>query len=430
MPIAPITFLQTSEFTGRFELHTGMYDQQKLTDYIQRYEQQYLIELFGAKMYDEFMNDYFPPNLMFWSPNFQFMFDPFHLDSNVGGNHLISIGIRDMLKGFIYWEYMKDTINQMTPIGNVIPQNQNSRVNSTIYSSMWSRYNESIKTFRAIQMYIVLNRPIADGQVTTNGIQFTSGSLYYSMLYQTINFNSIQYDSATALTIQNAGTGYTSQQNVLCNPSGVGVIVDVVANQSGNVTSVTIVNGGENLSVGDTLTLLQGNGNCVLQVAAIDNIIDVNPNGSGMVVDVTAYGIGGVKTTTLLTGGTGYQDGTAIATIGGTGQQLEIDVTTDGNGVVTDITMSGTCGYGYTIGDVITIDDGNGDATFEVDTLWNGEIQSISYDRITQSGHGYSTGDTLVIDGGDQHAIITCGYVGKGSATNWNGRDKQMAYWI
>jgi len=430
MPFSPFTFLQPSDFTGRFELHTGMYDQQKLIDYIDRYEQRYLIELFGAKMYDEFMNDYFPPLFAFWSPNFQFMFDPFHLDSNIGGNHLISIGIRDMLKGFIYWEYMKDTINQMTPIGNVIPQNQNSRVNSTIYSSMWSRYNESIKTFRAIQSYLILNKPIPDGQVTTNGIQFTIGSLYYSMQYQTINFNSIKYDSATAFTIQNAGTGYTTQQNVLCNPSGFGVVVDIVDDGNGGVQSITIVDGGENLILNNTLTIPVGNGDCVIEVIAIDNIIDVNPNGSGMVVDVTAYGIGGVNATTLLTGGTGYVDGTAIATIGGTGSQLECDVVTDGNGAVVSVTMSGTCGSGFTIGDVITIDAGNQDATFSVDTLWNGEIQSISFASDVDGGHGYSSGDTLVIDGGDQHAIITCGYVGKGSGSNWNGRDKQMAYWI
>lgn len=423
-------FLTPNDFTGRFELHTGMFDQPKLVDYIQRYESHYLIQLLGANMYDQLQSDYDPFTSSFWSPNFEFLANPFHVDVNNGfGETIISDGMKTMLLGFIYWEYIKDTINQMTPIGNVIPQNQNSTPNSTIYSSMWSRYNEAIKTFRAIQRWLILHRPLTIGQATANGIQFTIGSLYYSQQYQTINFDSIQYNSATSFMVQTAGTGYTSQSNVVCNPSVAGVIVNVVANGSGNVTSVSIVNGGSGLAVNDTLTIPTGNGNCVIKVLAITNNIVVNPIGSGMVVDVVAKGINGVKLFTINTFGTGYTNSNLVATTGGSGSGCKVKVTTNGSGVVTSIDIVKT-GQGYTIGNQLTISAGNNDAKFTINSMWNGEIESISWDSTTQGGSNYSIGDTLVINGGDQHAVITLGYVGIGDAKNWNGRDKQTSYWL
>jgi hypothetical protein len=420
-------FLTPNDFTGRFELHTGMFDQPKLVDYIQRYESHYLIQLLGANMYDQLQSDYDPLTSSFWSPNFEFLANPFHVDVNNGfGETIISDGMKTMLLGFIYWEYIKDTINQMTPIGNVIPQNQNSTPNSTIYSSMWSRYNESIKTFRAIQRWLILNRPLEIGQATANGIQFSVGSLYLSQLYQTINFDSIQYNSATSFMVQTAGTGYTSLSNVVLVS---GVIVNVVANGSGNVTSVSIVNGGSGLAVNQTLTIPTGNGNCVIKVLTIDNIVVVNPNGSGMEVIVGAKGINGVKLFTINTFGTGYTNATQVLTTGGSGNGCKVNVTTNGSGVVTSIVIAKT-GQGFTIGDQLTISAGNNDAKFTINSMWNGEIESISFDSTTQGGSGYSIGDTLLIDGGDEHGVITLGYVGIGDAKNWNGRDKQTSYWI
>ena len=45
-------FLTPSNFVGKFELHKGMYSQPNLVDYIDRYERKYLIDLFGAKLFD------------------------------------------------------------------------------------------------------------------------------------------------------------------------------------------------------------------------------------------------------------------------------------------------------------------------------------------------------------------------------------------
>ena len=138
---------------GKFELHTGMYAQASIQDYIDRYEKKYLIMLLGVTLYDEFEADLVvgggsvPTEARFLK-----IFNSFGMD-NFGGV-LYSEGILEMLKGFIYFEYVKDLTNQMTPNGNVIPVGENSQNGTTLYSMMYARYNESCLTYKVIQHFI------------------------------------------------------------------------------------------------------------------------------------------------------------------------------------------------------------------------------------------------------------------------------------
>ena len=61
-----------------------------------------------------------------------------------------------MLVGFIYFEYMKDSITQTTPIGVVKQSTENSTPISA-HTPIYLRYNESVKNYRAIQDYIMQN---------------------------------------------------------------------------------------------------------------------------------------------------------------------------------------------------------------------------------------------------------------------------------
>lgn len=143
-------FVAVSDFTGKFELHTGMYDQDKIQAYIDKYEKRYLVELLGKDLYDEFIADLVggvPQD-----PRFLTIFEPLEEDYN--WTIIYSDGMVEMLKGFIYFEYAKDLINQMTPMGNVLPQGENSTLNSTLYTMMYTRYNDACKTYKAIQEYI------------------------------------------------------------------------------------------------------------------------------------------------------------------------------------------------------------------------------------------------------------------------------------
>ena len=141
-------FITIADFSsGKYELHTGMYDVTRLQAYIDKYESLYLINLLGADLYADFI-----ANLA--DPKYVKIYDPFNQDHN--WCIMISEGMKVMLLGFVYFEYLKDLTNQITPNGNVRPIGENSADVSTLYTMMYTRYNESIKTYTAIQYYICL----------------------------------------------------------------------------------------------------------------------------------------------------------------------------------------------------------------------------------------------------------------------------------
>ncbi len=238
--------LDLDDFTGKYELHTGMYDQAKLLEYIQIYEEQYLIDLFGAALYDEFIldldNNNYPE-----SPNFQKVFDPFHLDNTSNGfltsyntynNVIISKGILEMLKGFIYFEYVKDTANQITSQGQKIPQGENSLTATTLYNMMYTRYWEALKTYRAIQWYIYRNQDLPIGSVLE-------------------------------LQIMNSGANYPGDDMVpALFGTGTGLIIayKVVA---GLVDEVEVSEGGINYLANDVVEIPDGDPNAIIRVVSV-----------------------------------------------------------------------------------------------------------------------------------------------------------------
>jgi hypothetical protein len=237
--------LDLDDFTGKYELHTGMYDQAKLLEYIQIYEEQYLIDLFGATLYDEFIldldNNNYPE-----SPNFQKVFDPFHLDNTSNGfltsyntynSVIVSKGILDMLKGFIYFEYVKDTANQITSQGQKIPQGENSLTATTLYNMMYTRYWEALKTYRAIQWYIYRYQ-LQAGQV-----------LNYAVLNIGNNYNDGIY-------FPTGGTGTGFKLNCFFSPTG-------------SIGDIAVLDQGVNYSSGDEVTLIGGNNSAKLLIVHV-----------------------------------------------------------------------------------------------------------------------------------------------------------------
>lgn len=422
-------FLTPNDFTGKFELHRGMYDQQKLVDYIARYEKRYLIDLLGAEYYDQFVSDLAGDPMVPQSPNFLFIFNPFHVDRTLC-NTLISDGIVDMLKGFIYFEYTKDLTNQMTPFGGVIQKAENSTIASTIYSMMYNRYNESIRTFRAIQQWVALERPFDVGQSVRCNI-VNAGSTYTNETnVQTIGEIVTPIGGVQTFSITNNGTGYTTQMNVSCSGgSGSGLIVDVWDNGMGNIVLIQIVNAGVGYQIGDVITIDGGGNDATIDVLTITSTTTEIANGNGWVVDVEANGIDGVGEFTLTNAGTGYTQLNGVLTTGGSGFGCVVSINVDSLGAITDVFIEET-GVNFTIGDVLTIQSGNNDATIEITTTTNGEVTNVIWNPTTMGGVNYQIGDHVFIDGGDGLAELEITYIGIGDGSLWNGQKKEFAYWI
>jgi hypothetical protein len=144
-----------------------------------------------------------------------------------------------MLKGFIYFEYVKDLSNQITPIGLVKPDNENSTVANTLFSMMYTRYNEAIRSYNSIRDFIRYTTAPPLGQAVT--LNLTSG-----------------------------GTGYVNQTNVsLTGGTGTGLKVDIIEDGSGVVDEVTITQTGTGYTIGDTFTLPGGNNDATIELTYV-----------------------------------------------------------------------------------------------------------------------------------------------------------------
>lgn len=136
---------------GKFELHHGMYEQAKIQAYIDKYERQYLVKLLGVELFNEFVADLVagvPQSAIYTK-----IYEPFEYD-NVDCYIHISEGMIDMIKGFVYYQYLKDLTNTVAVSGNVRQAGENSENVSTLNSMIYTRYNDSVRTFKAIQYYI------------------------------------------------------------------------------------------------------------------------------------------------------------------------------------------------------------------------------------------------------------------------------------
>lgn len=407
------------DFTGKYELHTGIYDQAKITDYIAKYEPRYMRELLGAQMYADFVSDLDQQSNEPKSPNFQTLYNPFAVDVTLY-RILESEGIKTMLIGFIYFEYIKDTNNTITPFGNTVSRSELSKLATSLQSLMYNRYNESVRTFMAIREYIVLNwnnfplGQAVDVQITTQGLGYVSALNEIPVPLSGI---------VTALNITTAGTGYATNTGVATSGgSGTGLTIDYTDNGSGGVLSVTIDNYGSGYKAGDVVTILDGNDDATLTITSASQII----TGTGIKINFTALPIGEVLTTTLLTAGTGYTTATQVPTTGGSGNGCLVNIQDDGAGGVLSITIA-VGGAGYLVGETLTIDAGGQDATFMVANIHDGEVDAIT---IVDAGSGYNIGDEFLIQGGNNTAVFELSYVGIGDIKLYNGREKLYNYWI
>ena len=139
---------------GKFELHSGMYETETIQAYIDKYERRYLIDLLGVDLFTLFVADlvtFIPQDAIYLA-----IFNSFEYDKSSCGI-VRSEGMIEMLKGFIYFKYLADLTSVVGVTGVVKPKGENSEMGSDLNQVIYTRYNESIKTFQAIQSLICDN---------------------------------------------------------------------------------------------------------------------------------------------------------------------------------------------------------------------------------------------------------------------------------
>lgn len=144
--------IQTSDFTGKYSIAQNSFT--PLQSYINKYEKEYLVDLLGVELYDLFAADvtsYAPV-----TPIYQSIYNPFKQDYNKC--IVYSVGMKEMLLGFIYFEYMRDQKIKNTITGAVVNANENARESGFSEFNLFSKYNEGIHTYEAIQWFINENK--------------------------------------------------------------------------------------------------------------------------------------------------------------------------------------------------------------------------------------------------------------------------------
>ena len=147
------SIVQISDFKGFHKLTVTSYNDYLIQSYIDRYEDDYLNKLLGCDLKDLLIADLIggvPTN-----PDYLAWFNPFceEVVSCYNKCTLESKGLKDMLKGFIYYHYTRDNVNiqHATGVSKVQSEISNKLDNINLERTAEIRYNESVGSYKAIK---------------------------------------------------------------------------------------------------------------------------------------------------------------------------------------------------------------------------------------------------------------------------------------
>lgn len=128
----------------------------------------------------------------------------------------------------------------------------------------------------------------------------------------------------------------------------------------------------------------------VLGTTNVNNSATYFSNFNGVDLEYATIAVPGpAANLSLVNGGTGYSSGTSVATTGGAGSGLSVNIVANASGVVTSATVSSN-GNAYLAGDLVTVAGGNVNCKLRVTNVQNsnGEIKITEYDatNFTVSG--------------------------------------------
>lgn len=139
--------------TGKSKVNYNTYQESDFEAYIDRYEREYLIELLGVTEYNSFIADL--TGGVPTSSQYLTIFNP--LATEINDMNIVTDGIKEMLKGFVYFHWVRDNMTEQTTVGSKRTQSENSENISGTSAMIQSRFNDSVEDFLSIQYYIEQN---------------------------------------------------------------------------------------------------------------------------------------------------------------------------------------------------------------------------------------------------------------------------------
>lgn len=152
-----MAILETTDFTGKWQVAVDQYSQAKLQTYIDDLAPSLMAKLFGATLSQAIIAD-IDTGTEPSDPLFLAIFNPFIYDNvNCYGKNIVveSKGVKAFLKGIIYFEIMKDSrVSAASATGTTSPKQELSLTQFAPFPQTYDRYNEAVKTANAIRWYI------------------------------------------------------------------------------------------------------------------------------------------------------------------------------------------------------------------------------------------------------------------------------------
>lgn len=141
--------INRTDFTGRYAIPQNSLVNNDVDLYIAKYEEEYLVDLLGVDLYDAFVTDFGLPSQ---SERFVYIEEPFKYDDE--DCIVRSEGMLEMLKGFLYFHIVRDLKYKLSVTGHSTANPEIGREVSFDEANLYGRYNDAIKTYHAIQLYI------------------------------------------------------------------------------------------------------------------------------------------------------------------------------------------------------------------------------------------------------------------------------------
>jgi hypothetical protein len=139
--------INTTDFVGKFAIAQNSFSQ--LGNYITQFEQKLLYKLLGKELADLFIAD-----LAGGVPQTQKyldIYDPLNVEFE--GVFYETQGMKQMLIGFVWFEFQRYDKAKATIAGTFSNANENAREVGFGELNLYGRYNESVDAFNTIQSY-------------------------------------------------------------------------------------------------------------------------------------------------------------------------------------------------------------------------------------------------------------------------------------
>lgn len=146
-------FIKISDFEkGKYAIAVNQFSEDDLQQFIDDNEDAILKDLLGGDLFDLFSADF---DLGLTEDRFIKIYNSLRLKLTC--SEVESKGIQVILKGIIYFLYLKDYEITAGVTGFVEKESENSENSNGIAKQIFGRYNESIESYIVVQNYIVSN---------------------------------------------------------------------------------------------------------------------------------------------------------------------------------------------------------------------------------------------------------------------------------